>query len=182
MLPSRRPSPWPGRPWTVAHTRTRRWRCYFIECQLSSPVQARRPAFHSEIGLIEISTSFAESSIFETSSDSDFTEIVPLAGLAAEQTYYLNPVETGVPQLSAPYPSFATFPADGSSRTFKFIVLTDFETVTNLTGQLRRPLPAPPPSLRPLSLSAAISTTATRRHLTESERCSRIFTTRLRPI
>jgi phosphodiesterase/alkaline phosphatase D-like protein len=78
-------------------------------------------------------TSFAESSAFETSYDSDFTKIVPLAGLAAEQTYYLNPVVNGVPQLSAPYPSFATFPADGSSRTFKFIVLTDFETVINLT-------------------------------------------------
>ena len=78
-------------------------------------------------------TGFEESSTFETSSDSDFTKIVPLAGLAAEQTYYLNPVVNGVPQLSAPYPSFTTFPADGSSRTFKFIVLTDFETVTNLT-------------------------------------------------
>jgi len=78
-------------------------------------------------------TSFAESSAFETSYDSDFTKIVPLTGLAAEQTYYLNPVVNGVPQLSAPYPSFATFPEDGSSRTFKFIVLTDFETVKNLT-------------------------------------------------
>jgi alkaline phosphatase D len=76
---------------------------------------------------------FEASSTFETSSDSDFTKIVPLSGLAAEQTYYLNPVVNGVPQLSAPYPSFTTFPADGSSRTFKFIVLTDFETVTNLT-------------------------------------------------
>jgi alkaline phosphatase D len=78
-------------------------------------------------------TGFVESSTFETSSDSDFTKIVPLAGLAAEQTYYLNPVVNGVPQLSAPYPSFTTFPAEGSSRTFKFIVLTDFETVMNLT-------------------------------------------------
>jgi len=77
--------------------------------------------------------SFQQSSAFETSSDSDFTKIVALAGLAAEQTYYLNPVVNGVPQLGAPYPSFATFPADGSSRTFKFIVLTDFETVKNLT-------------------------------------------------
>ena len=76
---------------------------------------------------------FEESSTFETSNESDFTKIVPLAGLAAEETYYLNPVVNGVPQLSAPYPSFATFPADGSFRTFKFIVLTDFETVTNLT-------------------------------------------------
>ena len=77
--------------------------------------------------------SFQQSSAFETSSDSDFTKIVALAGLAAEQTYYLNPVVNGVPQLGTPYPSFATFPADGSSRTFKFIVLTDFETVKNLT-------------------------------------------------
>src|SRR5262249_53282302 len=34
----------------------------------------------------------------------------------------------GVPQYSAPYPSFATFPPNGSPRTFKFIYLTDFAT------------------------------------------------------
>ena len=97
--------------------------------------QARRPPFHSGMGLIRISPVSRHSSTFETSIDSgDFTKIIPLAGLAAEQTYYLNPVVNGVPQLSAPYPSFTTFPAEGSSRTFKFIVLaTDFETVMNLT-------------------------------------------------
>ncbi len=78
-------------------------------------------------------TSFEESSSFTTFDDSDLTIIVPLTGLAAEQTYYLDPVVDGVPQLTAPYPSFATFPVDGSSRTFKFVVLTDFETVKNLT-------------------------------------------------
>jgi alkaline phosphatase D len=78
-------------------------------------------------------TSFEESTVFTTSSASDFTIIVPLTGLAAEKTYYLDPVVNGVPQPTTPYPSFTTFPPDGSSRTFKFIVLSDFETVNNLT-------------------------------------------------
>ncbi len=78
-------------------------------------------------------TTYSVSSSFALSADSDFTKIIPLTGLAAEQTYYLNPVVNGVPRSAAPYPSFTTFPPSGSSRTFKFVVLSDFETVKNLT-------------------------------------------------
>jgi alkaline phosphatase D len=79
-------------------------------------------------------TSYQLSSSFQTSSDNDFTKIIPLTGLAAEQTYYLNAEVNGVPQRTAPpYPSFQTFPVTGSSRTFKFVVLADFTNVSNLT-------------------------------------------------
>ena len=78
-------------------------------------------------------TTYEVSNSFETSSDSDFTKIIPLTGLVAEQTYYLDPVVNGVPQSAGQFPSFTTFPPSGSSRTFKFIVLTDFSTTKNLT-------------------------------------------------
>ena len=69
------------------------------------------------------------SDTFQTSSANDFTEIVPLANLTAETTYYMNVVVNGVPQSASPYPSFVTFAPSGSVRTFNFIVLTDFGTV-----------------------------------------------------
>jgi alkaline phosphatase D len=79
-------------------------------------------------------TSYEVSGSFTTSSTSDFTKIIALTSLTPEQTYYLNPLVNGVPQRTAPpYPTFQTFPAGGSVRTFKFIVLADFATVKNLT-------------------------------------------------
>jgi phosphodiesterase/alkaline phosphatase D-like protein len=66
---------------------------------------------------------------FQTSSENDFTETIPLANLTAETTYYMNVVVNGVPQCASPYPSFATFAPIGSIRTFNFIVLTDFGSV-----------------------------------------------------
>ena len=68
-----------------------------------------------------------------TNESSDFTAIIPLTGLAPETILYLNVVVNGVPQfLSQPYPSFATFPPDGSARDFKFVVLSDFKKVAEL--------------------------------------------------
>ena len=69
------------------------------------------------------------SDTFQTSSANDFTEIIPLANLTAEMTYYMKVVVNGVPQSASPYPSFVTFAPSGSIRTFNFIVLTDFGTV-----------------------------------------------------
>ncbi len=70
----------------------------------------------------------------ETGAASDFTTIIPLTGLEAETTYYLNVVVDGVPHLPGPpYPSFKSFPASGGSRDFKFVVLADFLSVRNLT-------------------------------------------------
>ena len=51
---------------------------------------------------------------------------MPLAGLAAEKTYYLNVLVNGVRQLAEPYPYFTTFAPPGKAREFKFVVLTDF--------------------------------------------------------
>jgi alkaline phosphatase D len=76
---------------------------------------------------------YVVSQTFQTSSADDFTKTIPLAGLTAETTYYMNVVVNGVPQFaSAPYPSFRTFAPSGTSRNFQFIVLTDFTTVRNL--------------------------------------------------
>ena len=72
---------------------------------------------------------------FSTSSASDFTKIIPLTGLTADTTYYVNPVVKGVRQFTGPpYPTFKTFPAAESERDFNFVVLTDFVTVSKLTA------------------------------------------------
>ena len=76
---------------------------------------------------------YSTSQSFDTDPASDFTKIIPLAGLTAETTYYLDVAVNGVPQLAAPYPSFTTFPPSGSARNFSFIVLTDFTTHRFLT-------------------------------------------------
>jgi alkaline phosphatase D len=76
--------------------------------------------------------SFLISQTFQTSSENDFTKIIPLANLVAETTYYLSVTINGVPQSVSPYPSFTTFPPSGSSRNFNFVVLTDFRSVNKL--------------------------------------------------
>lgn len=70
---------------------------------------------------------------FQTSSEKDFTKIIPLSGLSPKTTYYLNVLVDGVPQFSPPYPSFKTFPATTDPRRFKFIILTDFKTQRRVT-------------------------------------------------
>jgi alkaline phosphatase D len=77
------------------------------------------------------------SGTFTTDDTSDFTKTIPLATLSAETTYYLNVMVNGVPQLTPPYPSFATFPAGRGARAFSFLVLTDFVTVTKLTQSVQ---------------------------------------------
>jgi len=77
--------------------------------------------------------SFLVSAPLDTALISDYTKIIPLTGLAAETTYYLNVLVNGIPQLTGPpFPSFSTFPPSGSSRNFSFIALSDFETSYNL--------------------------------------------------
>ena len=76
---------------------------------------------------------YQESPTAATSLDSDFTTIIPLGHLSADTTYYLNVIVNDIPQLSAPFPSFKTFAPIRTSRNFNFVVLTDFETVRNLT-------------------------------------------------
>src|SRR6476659_1747753 len=56
------------------------------------------------------------SNSIQTNAESDFTAIVPLAGLAAEKTYYLDVLVNGVRQLAEPYPYFTTFAPPGRAR------------------------------------------------------------------
>jgi len=72
-----------------------------------------------------------------TTSTSDLTAKIPLSGLTAETTYYLNVLVNNVPQLSAPYPFFTTFAPAGTSRDFQFIVLTDFVSVGKMDASVQ---------------------------------------------
>jgi alkaline phosphatase D len=77
---------------------------------------------------------YLTSDTFQTSSASDFTKVIPLGNLAGERTYYMNVVVNDVLQFaSPPYPSFTTFARSGTSRTFNFVVLTDFVPTYELT-------------------------------------------------
>ncbi len=82
-------------------------------------------------------TLYQVSNTFQTNASSDFTIIIPLADLTAETPYYLDVIVNDVSQQVAPYPTFVSFPLSGSSRTFKFVVLTDFTTVTNLVNTVQ---------------------------------------------
>src|SRR5216117_3157434 len=77
-------------------------------------------------------STYSTSQAFSTDLASDFTKIVPLANLMAETTYYLDVAVNAVPQMAAPYPSFTAFPPSGTSRTFNFVVLTDFVSINKL--------------------------------------------------
>src|SRR5690349_15600023 len=93
----------------------------FVRTDETADVQVRYstdPAF----------TTYSTSDRFTTDAASDFTKIIPLSDLAAETTYYLDVTVNDIPQLTSPYPSFATFPPAGSSRNFTFLVLTDLTT------------------------------------------------------
>jgi alkaline phosphatase D len=76
---------------------------------------------------------FSTSTTVRSKVQSDCTGMIALNSLTPETTYYVNPVINGVPQFSSPFPSFKTFPAEGSTRDFSFVVLTDFTNVKNLT-------------------------------------------------
>ena len=77
------------------------------------------------------------SETYQTSLSSDFTKNIPLSGLLPDTTFYLNIVVNGVVQFATPpYPSFTTFPVPGSSRDFKFAILTDFVPPKNLTSSV----------------------------------------------
>ena len=97
---------------------------------------------------------YSTSQAFVTDRASDFTKIIPVAGLTAETTYYLDVAVNGVPQLAAPYPSFTTGPPSGSARNFSFIVLTDFTTTIHSPSH-RRLSPAPQQPTQPSHSSAA---------------------------
>jgi phosphodiesterase/alkaline phosphatase D-like protein len=72
-----------------------------------------------------------------TAVGSDYTAIVPLTSLVPETTYYLDILVNDVSQLAAPFPFFTTFAPPGASRDFKFIVLTDFVSVSQLDATVQ---------------------------------------------
>jgi alkaline phosphatase D len=77
-------------------------------------------------------TTYLTSGTFNVDYRSNFTKIIPIAGLSAESVYYLNPVVNGVPQLASPFPSFKTFPRGRAGKNFSFVVLTDFTNTDDL--------------------------------------------------
>ena len=78
------------------------------------------------------------SETYPTRAAHDFTKIIPLSGLMPGNTFYLNVLVNGVPQLtSPPYPSFTTFPTAGRSSDFNFVVLTDFIPPEVLTSSVQ---------------------------------------------
>lgn len=78
-----------------------------------------------------------ESAAARTSADHDWTAILPLANLKPETFYFLDVVVNGVPQRKAPYPRFKTFAPDGTTRSFKFVILNDF----GVNGSSQPPVP-----------------------------------------
>ena len=71
---------------------------------------------------------------FKTSRKSCSSQVL---GLRALTKYYLNVQVNDVTQLAPPYPSFSTFAVAGDPVNFKFVVITDFETIRTLTTTSR---------------------------------------------
>lgn len=68
-----------------------------------------------------------------TAASSDFTTIVKIPNLTPQQTYFYNARVNDVPQFTAPYPQFQTFAARGADAPFRFVILTDFRTISLLS-------------------------------------------------
>lgn len=68
-----------------------------------------------------------------TDANSDFTTIVKIPNLAPRQTFFYNILVNNSPQFSVPYPQFQTFAAPGDTAPFRFVILTDFRTVSKIT-------------------------------------------------
>jgi len=66
-----------------------------------------------------------------THAEADFTAIITLNGLRPETTYYYRILVNGVPQQTAPFPFFTTFPIPGTPRDFRFAVVADLINVQN---------------------------------------------------
>jgi len=123
--------------WTIAHAAAAALSCgpvvgavtasqasVFLRTTSASPVMIE---YSTDAGMAN-----PESSVkVGTNAGGDFTAIVPISPLQPLTTYYLNVVVGGVARLSAPYPSFTTFPEPGTPMNFKFIYLTDFANLLN---------------------------------------------------
>jgi alkaline phosphatase D len=93
----------------------------FIRVDQSADVQlrySRDPSF----------SVFETTEVVQPNAATDFTAILALSGLRPRGIYYLDVLVDDVPQLSAPYPRFRTFPSDSMGpQNFRFVVLTDFD-------------------------------------------------------
>ena len=97
----------------------------------SEPI--RRPRWPCRYSTDPNFATFSVSDSRTTNATGDFTANVPLTNLSAETTYYLRVLVNDVLQSSAPpYPSFTSFAPSGTSRSFNFVVFTDFFNVSNL--------------------------------------------------
>lgn len=85
--------------------------------------------YSQDAGLQNAQTSAVE----ETGAVSDFTTIVKIPNLAPQQTYFYTVLVDNVAQFTAPYPHFQTFAARGTDAPFRFVILSDFRTVSKIT-------------------------------------------------
>ncbi len=67
-----------------------------------------------------------------TDAGRDFTTIVSITSLAPQTTYAFNVRVNNTPYTSVPYPQFKTFPLRGDAAPFRFVILTDFRTVSKI--------------------------------------------------
>lgn len=67
-----------------------------------------------------------------TGANRDFTTIVKITALEPARTYSYNVRVNDIPQFTAPYPQFTTFPARGDAAPFRFVILSDFRTVSKI--------------------------------------------------
>ncbi|MCC7165182.1 MAG: alkaline phosphatase D family protein [Anaerolineae bacterium] len=71
-----------------------------------------------------------------TNVESDFTTIAQISNLAPQTEYFYNVRINDVPQFTAPYPRFQTFASRGDKTPFRFLLLSDFRTVSRITQQV----------------------------------------------
>ena len=76
----------------------------------------------------DMSTPYTETAALSTTLATDYTTQITLTDLSPATTYYYDILVNGTPQFNTPYPQFKTFPQEGTSGTFKVVVLTDFMT------------------------------------------------------
>lgn len=97
----------------------------WVRTNIAAPVQVQ---YSADAGMQNAVTLPASS----TDPNRDFTTIVSIPNLAPRQTYYYDVLVNGATQLAAPA-RFQTFAARDDARPFRFVILTDFRTISKIT-------------------------------------------------
>lgn len=71
-----------------------------------------------------------------TEASRDFTTIAKISSLTPQTVYYYNIRINNVPQFTAPFPQFQTFPPRADAARFRFVILTDFRTVSKINQKV----------------------------------------------